>query len=129
MLTVPHPTARWRAAAGALLLAAVACSTLPPASYPPFAEHRVAADFVVPASGLLRLPATTRDLIVQELDAEPRPQREQFGQDGERFLVYPAGTAVRVRCRFRSYGELDRAPETPAQVLPAATHIELLTTP
>jgi hypothetical protein len=111
------------------MLLAAACSTLPEASYPPFAEHLVAADFVVPASGLLRVPATTRDLVVQELAAQPQPQREQFGGDGERWLCYPAGTAVHVQCRYRSYAPPGGQPLAPAQVLAGARHLELLASP
>jgi hypothetical protein len=116
-----------RLGAAALLLAA--CSTLPPASYPEFADHLVAAEFVVPEGGLLQLPVTTTDLVVLELTATPPPERERFGRGGERWLVYPAGTHVHVQCRCRSYAAPDGRPLSPAQLLPGARHIEVLGTP
>lgn len=116
-----------RLLAATLLLAA--CSTLPPAAYPEFADHLVAARFVVPEGGLLRLPVSGTDLVVQELTATPPPQRELFGHDGERWFVYPAGTHVHVRCRCRSYAAGDARPRSPAQLLPGAHHIEVLGTP
>lgn len=113
--------------AAALLLAA--CSTLPPAAYPEFADHLIAAQFVVPEGGRLRVPVSTTDLVVQELIATPPPQREQFGHDGERWFVYPAGAHVHVHCRCRSYATPDGRPQSPAQLLPGAHHIEVLGTP
>ena len=99
------------------------------ASFPEFAEHHVAADFVVPAEGRLRLPVSTRSLVVQELGLEPAPQREQFDGNGARWLLYPAGTQVRVRCRFRAYAEPGQHAPDPAAILPGARRIEVLEGP
>lgn len=128
MLPVLPPAARNSATAilPALLLA---CSVVPPASYPAFAEHAVQAEFVVPATGLLRLPATTADLVVFELGATPPPVRELFGADGERWYVYAAGTQVRVHCRLRSYATGGDPPPEPAQLLPGAARIDVLDGP
>jgi hypothetical protein len=122
----PVPAAACAVAAAATL---AACSVLPPASYPAFVDHAVAAEFVVPDGGRLRLPATTADLVVLELRAAPPPQRELFGRDGERWFVYPAGTSVRVCCRFRSYAAAGAAPLTPGAVLPDAHRIDPLEAP
>ncbi len=134
MLLPDHEPARLRRRVAALCLGAKAlclsaCSVLPPASYPEFAEHRFDAAFVVPDDGLLRLPATTTDLVVHELTATPPPQRELFGSGGERWLVYAAGTHVRVYCSCRSYTPRNGRPLAPAQVLPGASHLEVLTAP
>ncbi|MBL8727791.1 MAG: hypothetical protein JNM25_05130 [Planctomycetes bacterium] len=129
MLPVASATARRRRAGLAAGLLLTACSALPPAHYPTFADHRFAADFVVPEGGRLSVPATTTDLVVQELTATPPPQRELFGRDGERWFVYPAGAEVRVVCRCRSYAPHDGQPLSPAQVLPGARHLEVLTAP
>ena len=91
---------------GALL---AACSALPPATFPEFQDHHVAAEFVVPPDGCLHLPATTRALVVRELALEPLPMREQFAA-GSRWFVYPAGTAVRAELRLRAYVQNGRVP-------------------
>jgi hypothetical protein len=116
-------------AAGAACLGLAACSALPPAHYPAFADHLFAADFVVPEGGHLSLPVTTTDLVVHELTATPAPQSEQFGSGGERWFVYPAGAEVHIVCRCRSYAPRDGRPLSPAQVLPGARHLEVLVAP
>jgi hypothetical protein len=110
-----------------LLLAC--CSTLPDSRFPDFAEHHVAAEFLVPAAGRLRLPASTRSLVVQELSLDPTPQAEMFDAHGERWLVYPAGTAVHVRCRFRAYATNGGKVPSPAEVLIGARDIRNLEEP
>ena len=105
------------------------CSTLPDSRFPDFAEHHVAADFVVPAAGRLRLPSSTRSLVVQELSLDPTPEAELFDAQGERWLVYPAGTAVRVRCRFRAYAPNGGKVPGPAEVLIGARAIRNLEGP
>lgn len=129
LLPAREPARLRRACLGAAALWLGACSALPPASYPAFAEHSLAADFVVPADGLLRLPASTGDLVVHRLTATPPPQRERFGSAGERWFVYPAGTHVHVQCSCRSYARADGRPLAPAQLLPGANHLEVLTAP
>lgn len=110
-------------------LVAATCSVVPEAAYPPFADHDVTADFVVADDGLLRVPASSRQLVVQQLTAEPRPERERFGAGGERWLVYPAGTPVCLHCRFRAYaGPDDRVPSV-TDVLPGALRIRSVEAP
>lgn len=130
MLSVAPAPARAHRAAFALAAACWAgCSVLPPAHYPAFADHLFAAEFVVPEAGRLQLPTTTRDVVVQELRATPPPQRELFGDGGERWFVYPPGAEVHVVCRCRSYAPPDGQALTPQQLLPGARHIEVRTTP
>lgn len=133
MLPDPRPTSRPFAAPrptpALLLLAAAACSALPPARYPAFAERLIAADFVVPPAGRLPVPTTTPDLVLLDLGAVPPPEAELWGPDGERWLVYPPGTEVRLRCRYRSYAPPGGAPQTPRDVLPGAVRVEVLSPP
>ena len=110
-----------------LLLAA--CSVVPDASYPPFDEHHFAADFVVPADGRLPFPASSRCLTIQELHVSPAPHGEQFGEQGERWLLYAAGTAVHVRGRVRAYAGVDGHRPGVAELLPGAKHLQRLEGP
>jgi hypothetical protein len=112
---------------GAVLLAS--CSTLPDSRFPDFEEHNVAAEFLVPSAGRLRLPSSTRSLVVQELSLDPSPEAEMFDSKGERWLVYPAGTAVHVRCRFRAYAQNGGKVPSPAEVLAGARDIKDLQEP
>jgi len=105
------------------------CSTLPDSRFPGFEEHHVAAEFLVPSAGRLRLPSSTRSLVVQELSLDPTPQAELFDSHGERWLVYPAGTAVHVRCRFRAYAQNGGKVPSPAEVLAGARDIRDLQEP
>lgn len=117
-----------RVGALASLLALGGCSSMPEAGYPPFVDHHVAADFVVPAAGRLHLPMTTRDLVVHELELEPAPLRERFAP-GERWFEYPPGASVRLRCRLRAYAPPGgQVPSLPS-ILPAATAIRPLEAP
>lgn len=101
-------------------LALGACSTLPPHEYPPFAEHNVQADFVVPADGRLSMPSSSRDLVLHELRSEPPPKSEQLGASGERWWLFPQGTHVQVHCRFRAYAGRDGTVPGPDLVLPGS---------
>ena len=112
--------------AAALWLAA--CSNIPRAGFPAFTECSVAAEFVVPADGRLRMPHSSWLLVVQELEANPAPQAERF-DGGSRWFVYPAGTAVRVRCRYRAYAEPGSRPAEPSDVLRGASSIRALEEP
>ena len=103
------------------LLIAAACSTVPEASYPPFADHDVRAEFVVPASGEFPFPASDARRIVQQLELLPPPLAERFGAAGERWLLYPAGTKVQVRARMRTFAGEGGSLPTPAELLPGAT--------
>jgi hypothetical protein len=98
-----------------------ACSTVPPHQYPPFAEHDVQADFVVPADGRLSMPSSSRDLVLHELRSEPPPASEQLGASGERWWLFPQGTHVQVHCRFRAYAGRDGIVPGPDTVLPGST--------
>ncbi|MCB9884805.1 MAG: hypothetical protein H6838_04895 [Planctomycetes bacterium] len=103
------------------LLAAAACSTVPEASYPPFADHDLRAEFVVPASGEFLFPASDARRVVQQLQLLPPPRGERFGAAGERWLLYPAGTKVQVTARLRTFAGDDGTLPTPAELLPGAT--------
>lgn len=105
----------------ALLLGA--CSTVPPAGYPPHGDYAVVADYVVPGDGRLRVPASHRDLVVHELRADPEPAGETFGPGHERFWLWQAGTRVSLHCRFRAYAGPDGTVPGPAMVLPGARRL------
>ena len=112
-----------------LLLAALgACSTLPPATFPEFEDHHVAAEFVVSRDGRLLLPSTTRWLVVRELTLDPQPERERF-DGGHRWFEYPAGTAVRVSCRLRAYANPDGRVPKLSEILVDARRIDVLEGP
>jgi hypothetical protein len=66
--------------------------------------------------------------VVQELSLDPTPHAELFA-DGERWLVYPAGTSVQVRCRFRAYATNGGPVPSPAEVLSGARDIRTLQAP
>jgi len=121
------PRAARAAVAAAVLLAS--CSVLPDASYPPFHDHHLAADFVVPADGRLRMPSSSPSLTIRELHFEPAPQGERFGRGGERWLLYAPGTAVRVHGRFRAYAGADGRLPGAAELLPGATRVHPLEGP
>ena len=91
-----------RPPAALLVFAITACSTVPTAAFPEFVDHHIAADFVVSPNGRLRLPSTTRSLVVRDIALTPAPLREHFDEGG-RWFEYPAGTAVQVQCRLRAY--------------------------
>lgn len=109
----------------AVLVLTVGCGTTPRQSYPTFVDHRVLATFEVPANGLLRVPATTRDLVVHELALQPTPRAERYDAEGRRFLVYDRGTTVTLEGRFRVYATATGVP-TPAEILPGAATIAAL---
>jgi len=112
-----------RPPAASLVLAAIAaCSTVPSPSFPEFVDHHVAADFVVSPNGRLRLPSTTRSLVVHEVALSPAPVREHFDESG-RWFEYPAGTAVQVQCRLRAYAAKDGRVPTLPEILVDANRI------
>jgi hypothetical protein len=113
-----RPRFRWL-----LPLAAAACSTLPPASYPPFVDHDVRAEYVVGDDGRLGFPVTTREFVVQSLRLEPAPLDEHFDAAGRRWFVYAGGTAVTARCRLRVYALPDGSEPPLAQLLPGAVAV------
>jgi hypothetical protein len=129
MLARLGPRTSARAAMSVLIGALAACSSLPEPGFPAFADHHVDAEFVVPAEGRLRLPATTRALVVHELGLHPAPLQEQFDAAGGRWLVYPAGTNVHVRCRFRAYAGAGGSVPAAADVLVGARSIRMLEAP
>jgi hypothetical protein len=98
------------------------CSSLPPPSYPPFADHAVTAQFVVPESGRLVLPSSRADLVVHELRATPAPAHESF-DGGERCWHFAPGAHVAVHCRFRAYAQASGQVPQPGSVLPGAVSI------
>jgi hypothetical protein len=105
-----------------------ACSNVPRASFPPYAERAIAAEFVVPADGLLPMPRSSWSLVVHELQADPPPLEERFAE-GSRWFVYPAGAAVVVHCRYRAYAGPDGRLAEPADVLPGASRLRTLEAP
>ncbi len=123
-----RPRAGKRATVPVLLIALAACSTVPPAWYPEFVDHELAAEFVVADDGRLPLPSTTRALVVRTLELDPAPSAELF--DGsDRWFAYSPGTAVRVHCRLRAYAQDDGRVPTVAEILPGARSIRVLENP
>lgn len=98
------------------------CATLPEPSYPPHRDAQLAARCRVPASGRLQVPATTADIVVRTLTAEPPPAGERYLPDGARCLLYRPGAEVVVHTSVRVYGDRD-----PRSLLPEA--IEWLQAP
>lgn len=97
------PPAFDRSLAAVAAAFAAGCSTLPPVTMGTFRDHAVRADFVAPADGRLILPTSGPALTIHELVLAPAPLDEQFA-GAERWFVYPPGTRVVVRARFRSFG-------------------------
>ncbi|MCA8950993.1 MAG: hypothetical protein KDE27_15925 [Planctomycetes bacterium] len=104
-----------------------ACGVVPDPFYPAFEDHHLSASYVVPAAGRIRVPATSRDLVVQQLELLPAPRAEVFDPDGTRWALYDAGTRVELRGRFRSYTG-DGPPLSPCALLPGAAEITVLGT-
>lgn len=116
----PRP---WQSRSAAVLFAATAaCSSLPPPSYPPHADHDLLVTYVVPADGRLAMPTSTATRVVWQLAAEPAPAGEEFAADGVRQWLFPAGAEVHVRCRCRLYREGDLPPD-PATLFPGARSV------
>ena len=84
----------------ALLLAA--CSTLPEHHQPAHADHDFDASFAVGEDGRLLFPITTRNLVVRQIELQPKPLGEQFLAE-QRWFLYPAGTRVRAQGQLRAY--------------------------
>ncbi|MCK5945333.1 MAG: hypothetical protein KAI24_25310 [Planctomycetes bacterium] len=103
-----------------MLAALAACSTMPMASLPPHVDYAFDARYQVGSDGELRLPASTRALVVRELQLSPPPLREHF-EDGQRTLRYPPGSAVHARGALRAYANDDGSLPTLAELLPGAT--------
>jgi len=112
----------------AIAVAATACSSLPPPVRPPHHDHRVEAEFIVPANGRLALPTSSATLVLQQLELAPPPLREHVDQTS-RWFAYAPGTRVTVHARFRSYASGDDAPPGPAAVLPGAATLRVLDAP
>jgi hypothetical protein len=92
---------------------------LPPASLPPFADHDVVAEFVVPSHGRLTLPASDAELLVHELVCTPAAQGESFSH-GERCLHFAPGSTVTVHARLRVYGTGGQPPRPLSELLRSA---------
>ncbi len=112
-----------------LLLVLASCSQLPPRAYPPFAEHSIVAEFLVPPGGELAVPSSAPLLVVHELHAEPPPRGERFGAAGERFWLFAPGSHVSLHCRCRAYAHDGGPVPTAAEILPGATRIVPVQTP
>lgn len=111
-----------------LAIAATACSVLPPPVRPPHRDHRIEAEFVVPANGRLVLPTSSALLVIHELSLAPPPAREHVDATS-RWFAYAPGTHVTVHTRFRAYASGDGPPPEPAAVLPGATTVRQLDAP
>lgn len=115
----PAPRRSSRRCPALVAFALAACSALPPAHYPRFADHELTAAYVVGEDGRLWFPATSRDVVVGALQLDPPPLGERFGDGGQRWFVYPRGTEVTARCRLRVYAAAG-APPTLEALLPGA---------
>ena len=106
---------------GAVVAAAfavlTACSALPEASLPPFADHRVDAEYIVPASGRLRVPSSGSELLVHELAWSPTPLREVVVDGTDRYFLFEPGQMVTLRTRLRVFGVAGQAPRTITEIL------------
>jgi hypothetical protein len=116
------PSSFDRSLAAVVAALAAGCSSLPPVTMGTFRDHAVRADFVVPADGRLFLPTSGPTLTIHELVLTPAPLDEQFAS-AERWFVYPPGTRVVVRARFRSFGAYAH---DPTHVLRDAEHVRAL---
>lgn len=92
---------------------------MPPQTLPPHVDHEFDARYTVGRDGALRLPVTRRDLVIRELDLQPAPTAEAFGE-GVRTLRYPPGTTVAARGALRAYAKPDGAMPTLEELLPGA---------
>lgn len=79
---------------------------MPERARPPRLEHAFEARYVVAEAGTLKLPCTTRTLVVRAMGIQPPPIAESY-DGGERVLRYPPGTAVRVRGCVHVYPSAD----------------------
>lgn len=111
-----------------LALAAPACSTLPEPTFPPYVEHRVEAEYIVPQSGRLLLPASSPELVVLALELLPPPEDERFRAD-RRWFTYAPGTRVTVRGRVRAYSTPGAQPPDAAALFDGAVRLRLLDAP
>lgn len=82
------------------------------------------AFYIAPADGRIRVPASAAELTVQTLCCEPLPLREEFAADGQRWVVFPAGIAVRIEARLRCHAHGDQPPTALPFLLPGAHTIE-----
>jgi hypothetical protein len=102
------------------------CAVLPDHFYPPFRDHHLIAQYIVPASGRIQIPATSKDLVVLLLQLDPRPNGESFDSDGTRWGHYERGTEVGLRGSFRAYSAKAGTALTPPELLPGARYIQVL---
>lgn len=92
---------------------------MPEASYPPYEERGVIAEYGPPAAGRVRVPASDEAIVVQRMETDPEPAGESF-EDGARFLLVPAGCErFVVRCRYRVYRAGSAFP-SPSSLFPGA---------
>lgn len=96
---------------------------LPEATPPRHEDHLVEAEFLVPSSGRLVLPASTAEILVRELHLAPAPEREEF-RGTERAFTYAPGTLVTVRGSVRIYAAGVNAPRPLPQVFAGARHLQ-----
>jgi hypothetical protein len=83
---------------------------------PAFADHAIAAEFVVPANGRLRVPVSDAEVVLHELSISPTPLREVFDGENRSFLFEP-GSVVVLRTKLRVFGVDGRPPRPIAELL------------
>jgi hypothetical protein len=108
---------------------ATGCSTMPEASYPPHCDHELLAEFVVPADGWLPVPSSTRHLVVRELASEPPAAGERFDAAEQRYLAFPAGSRITLRCGLRCYATAHGQLPELRELLPHAVTVRSLPSP
>src|SRR5262249_25973685 len=114
------PPVMGRILLGAAALAA-ACSTLPPTEWPPHDERTIVAEYAVADGVLVALPLRGPDRTIPECQLDPARLHDRFPAD-QRLLELPRGCArLRVRCRYRAYGNGGAPPPPPTELFPGAT--------
>jgi len=105
------------------------CSTMPAGGYPPHCDHQLMAEFVVPEDGWLAVPSSTPHLVVRQLASEPSPLGERYDTRQQRYLAFPAGSRITLRCDLRCYAaEPGHLPEL-HELLPHAVKVYSLPRP
>jgi hypothetical protein len=108
---------------------ATSCSTMPTGDYPPHCDHALLAECVVPADGWLPVPSSTADLVVRHLTSEPPALGERYDAAQQRYLAFPAGSRITLRCDLRCYAAPHGQLPALRDLLPAAVVLRSLPPP
>ena len=111
-----------------LWLAAVACSTLPPAVRPASLTLEVEVRYEIPGGqpDPIELPMSDAYLTVLEMVTDPPDLTETY-RERRRFLHPPDGpVTVLIRCHYRIYSEPGADFRGAAELFPGATAIRVL---